>query len=161
MEVAKYGEKIASWEFSEDSQHERSIGWYVWAIIIAVILLIYSVFTANFLFAVIILIVSVIIFVRMSEGHTVVLFEIYEDGIRMGDKFYDFSEIKSFFIIYEPPQVKNLYFYLNSWRQPRMQIPLGDIDPLRLREVLLEYIEEDLDQDEEPFSDAASRFFKL
>ncbi|MBI5621727.1 hypothetical protein HY933_02600 [Candidatus Falkowbacteria bacterium] len=161
MASNKYGEELASWEFPEFVAHERSRAWYVIAIIIGGLLLLYAVLAANFLFAVIILVAAVVIFLRSSQPPQSVPFALYEDGIRIGQKFYDFSEVKSFCIIYNPPEVKSLYFNFNSLWQPRMRIPLDDVDPLSLRDLLLEYLAEDLDQEDEPFSDGISRLFKL
>jgi len=103
----------------------------------------------------------VIIFLKATLGYKNLDFAIYERGLRVGEKFYDFKEIKDFYEIYEPPEVKNLYFDFYSWVQPRLQIPLQSKNPVRVREILLDYLTEDLDQENEPFSDAMGRMFKL
>ncbi|MFA5358349.1 MAG: hypothetical protein WC310_00835 [Patescibacteria group bacterium] len=160
-ENTKYGKEMISWDFPEFIPHERTRGWYVAVIIIAALLLLYAIITANFLFAIIVIIVAVIMFFKTSNTAMNVIFSIYEDGVRVGDKFYDFKEIKDFYIIYEPPEAKNIYFNFNSLLQPRLQIPLLEQDPVKVREILRDYIEEDLDRSDEPFSDGIGRIFKI
>ncbi|MFA6993853.1 MAG: hypothetical protein WC268_04675 [Patescibacteria group bacterium] len=157
----KYGKKLIAWQFPEHEDYERTRGWYIGAGIIGLLLLIYSVFTGNFLFAMIIIVTAVIIFLKATLGYKNLDFAIYERGLRVGEKFYDFKEIKDFYVIYEPPTVKNLYFDFHSWVQPRLQIPLQSKNPVRVREILLDYLTEDLDQENEPLSDAMGRMFKL
>jgi hypothetical protein len=130
-------------------------------IIIGVFLLLFAIFTANFLFAMIIIIAAVILFLRHNEPAKNIIFTIYEDGIRVGNKFYEFKEIKDFYVIYEPPEVKSLYFEFKSVLQPRLQISLEDMNPIKVREILLDYLEEDLDQENEPLSDGLGRMLKL
>ncbi|KKU49315.1 MAG: hypothetical protein UX68_C0001G0063, partial [Parcubacteria group bacterium GW2011_GWA2_46_9] len=71
------------------------------------------------------------------------------------------KDLKSFWIIYEPPEVKMLYFdFKNAWR-PRLPIPLQDENPIEVRRLLLKYLEEDLSRESEPTSDALSRLLRL
>jgi hypothetical protein len=42
-----------------------------------------------------------------------------------------------------------------------LPIPLEDINPMQLREVLLNYLEEDLEKDEEDFDETFSRLLNI
>ncbi|MFA5076189.1 MAG: hypothetical protein WC480_02100 [Patescibacteria group bacterium] len=156
-----YGQELMTWSFSEFVQYERSRGWYIGAIIIMALLLLYSVLVANFLFALIVLITAIILFLRSSNEAKEIKFSIFEDGIMVGEKFYNYKEIQNFWLIYEPPVVKNLYFSFGSILLPRVQIPLQDRNPVKVRQILLKYLNEDLTKENEPFSDAMSRLLKL
>jgi len=157
----QYGKQLLTWEVPEFEAHERSRGWYIIGIIIAVALLLYAIFSANFLFAVIILISTVVMYLKIITQPRQIVFAIYETGIRVGQHFYDWKELQDFYIIYEPPAVKSLFIHCLSWTQPRISIPLLQQNPLTVRQILLEYLAEDLDQEEEPFSHAIERLFKL
>ena len=47
---------------------------------------------------------------------------------------------KSFFIIYQPPEVKSLYFEFKALTKPRLVIPLKDQNPVEIRKTLLEHL---------------------
>src|SRR3989344_5481594 len=147
-----YGEVLFNWVFPEFPRYERDKSWYFWASVIAVILLIYAIFSANFLFAVIIIVSSLTI-LMFHRSNNEINFKITEDGILLNKQFYDYRDIKNFYIIYQPPAVKTLYFEPKSIFRPRVPVSLEDQNPVKIREVLLNYLEEDLERENEPTSD--------
>ena len=155
-----HGEVFFSWKFPEFPQYKRDQSWYVWAAVVVILLLIYSVFAVNFLFG-LITIISALIILMFHRSHNEVEFKITEDGILVNAKFYDYKDIKNFYIIYEPPAVKTLYFEPKSFFSPRIPISLENKNPVEIREILRKYLEEDLDRENEPLSDQTSRMFKL
>ena len=156
----EHGEIFFSWKFFEFFQHQREKNWYIWFGLIVALLLLYSILTANLLFG-LITIISALIILMFQRSTNEVEFQITEDGILVNKKFYDYKIIKNFYIIYEPPEVKILYFELKGFFSPRIPVSLENQDPVKIREVLQQYLEEDLDRDNEPISDQTSRMLKL
>ena len=155
-------EDVVSWEVPEYDTHNRSKSWYVKASVIALALILYSFLTANFLFAVIIIIVSLVIVLNDGKEPEKVIFSIVDEGIVIGKRFYDFDDIKNFAIVYKPNQgVKNLYFEFKNVLTHRLSIPLENINPLPIRENLLKYLPEDLDRTDQPLSEGLAKLFKL
>lgn len=153
---------LAEWVFPETENHKKGKGWYFKALILFFALLIYAIVTANFLFAAIIVMISFIYAFSSFDKPLGVRFRISEDGIRVGRKFYKFSELRSFWIIYEPREnVKNLYFDFTSRIKPTLTIPLKEENPLRVRDILLDYLPEDVEKEDEPLSDIIERVMKL
>jgi hypothetical protein len=159
-EQQEKGNIILGWEIPEYEKYERGKRWYVWAGIVFGLMLIYALYTVNFLFVVILVLAAVIIVLRTVSEPIKVEFAIFEDGVGVGSKFYQWKDIDSFYIIYEPPEVKNLYFNPKGLRS-RISIPLLKQNPLKVREVLLKYLLEDLEEEQEPLSEAYSRMLKL
>ena len=87
--------------------------------------------------------------------------KIAEDGVLIGRKLYSYSDIEKFWIIYNPPEIKSLYFHVRHSLIPIILIPLEKQNPTELRKILLQYIQEDLEQKDEPPFDTFSRIFKL
>ena len=54
-----------------------------------------------------------------------------------------------------------MYFITSSILKHRLQVPLLDVDPMPIRELLNKFVEEDVDKEEEPLTDRFSRLFKL
>ena len=156
-----HGEALAEWTFPEYVQHERSKRWYVWAGVILALLLIYSIFTLNFLFAVIIILFVIILYAKAKNPPAEVKFKIFEDGIGIGSKFYKHKDVKNFWIIYEPPQVKTLYLNFKNKIRPVLAVPLEKQNPIRIRKILLDYVDEDLDKEEESFTEILGRRLKI
>ena len=156
----EYGALLIGWKIPEYTKHERGRRWYLWAGIVFALLLFYAIYTLDFLFAVILILAAVIIFIRAREEPMEIDFNIFEKGIGVGKKFHTWKDFVHFYIIYEPPEVKNLYFNLKGLRS-RLSIPLNNQNPLRVRESLLKYLAENLDEEREPLSEEYERFLKI
>ncbi len=159
--MAQYGEKLAEWQFPEFTREDRGQFWYTVAMAAAVLFLLYALFTANFLFAVIILLAGVVFYLRRHEQPEMIAVAFYENGLRLADKFYDWDELRDFYIIYEPPEVTDLYVHTGGILHARLKIDLADQDPIAIRSILLDYLDEDLDKTDEPLSSVLERVFKI
>lgn len=159
-EVADYGETLMEWEFHEFIKHERTSLWYIGAGLVAAVLIIFSFLASNILFGFIIIIASLIV-LMFHRSDNKVKFLITEDGILVNTKFYEYKILKNFYLIYEPPEVKTLYFEPKSMFSPRIPITIEDQDPNEIRKILKKYLSEDLDRENEPTSDQISRMLKL
>ncbi|MBU0731869.1 hypothetical protein KKC88_03250 [Patescibacteria group bacterium] len=161
LSTNEHGNLLMSWNVQEYNQHQRRPGWYVWMIILGIVMMIYAIWTFNFLFAVIIILVGVIIYLTTNSKPGRVKISVWEDGVELGDTFYPFKTIKKFWIIYEPPEVKNLYFEVDRVLRPEVSIELGKTNPIKLRGLLLDYLEEDLEQEDESANDFLGRKLKI
>ncbi len=160
--MAENNKVLLTWKFPEFQSHDRSKEWWVIAIVIVVALLVYSLVTANFLFALIIIMISTIIAYQHFHDPDDVAFSVRNTGIYIDDKHYRWSAIKSFWISYEPPFTQSLYITFTSSVHPNMMIPFPDeIDPIEIRDILGEFIQEDLEQEKEPASEVIGKWLKL
>lgn len=150
-----------SWNFLEYTPHQRQKSWYVIASFIFLAFLAYAILTANFLFGLIIIMVAILIFVNHNKEPEELTFSIVQNGIMVDDRLYRFKEIKKFWLLYEPPEVKNIYFEFKSGLTPVLMIPLNDQNPLVIRKILKENLVEDLEKENESTADALARYFKL
>lgn len=155
-----YGKELIRWDVSDQHDHVRSALWYVIAGIVAIGFLIWAIGTRNFLFAFIVIMFGVIIMTHRIRPSLRYAFVISELGIQLGSRFYPWKDIARFWIVYEPPEVKTLYFDFGGLR-PRLPIPLEDTDPNRVRKILLTVLTEDTARNEEPLSDWIARILKI
>jgi hypothetical protein len=158
---ANTGDVIFDWEVNEYEKHDRNKRWYVITAIVGIALLLYSVISGNYLFALVVVLFGIVLFLQDMQQPIQVSFAVTETGIVVGSTYYPFKEITNYWIIYSPPEVKNIYFSTNSLLKHRLQVPLLDNDPRPIREYLNQFLIEDLDQEEEPLSDRLGRMFKL
>ncbi len=156
-----FGNELISWEVNEYEKHTRGPVWFTLATIAAVALIVYALFTQNFLFAVIILMFGVIYFLSSLKEPARIMISITDNGIMIGETFFPFRDMRTFSIVYEPPVVKNLYINLKSRWRPLLSIPLEAMDPVKVRDLMLPFAIEDLEQTEESLTDLVSRLYKL
>ncbi len=150
-----------AWDVDEFPDHERSRTWYLLTGVLGVAMIIYAIATANFLFAVIILMIGVITLLSTFLPPQKVPVIITNMGIVVSDMYYDFEAIADFSIAYDPPHVKYLYIeFVSSWH-PLVSIPLEDIDPNEVRDLLLPYVIENLHRTDETLTDILRRVYKL
>jgi len=155
------GEVHVSWTFPEFVREKRSKVWYVIVSVILGLMLTYAVLTGNYLFAVILfLAVFTVVFQYFQEARDIPVV-IAEDGIIVDKQFYPYRDLKNFWLAYEPPEVKLLYLEFKSSIKGGLPIPLEDINPLEVRNALLDYLDEDLEKDEEELNETLARVFKV
>lgn len=159
--IQDFGNTLLQWKFPEYEEHERGILWYVMAGIISASFLTYAIIVSNFLFAIIVVIVDLIILIQINRRPDRVDFKITDEGIVIGTSFTPYTNISKFWIIYNPPKVKTLYINFKSTIRPDITIPLENKNPLRVREMLMKFIEEDLEKEDESNSEQIRKFLKL
>jgi len=156
-----FGDVYANWNFPEYGTNWRNGTWYRFAIGLGIALLLYALISGNLLFGVIIVLTGVIFYFQTIQPPLTVNVQITDEGIKVGKNFYSYLDIDTFWMIYEPPEIKNLYIeYKNAFR-PRLGIPLQNEKPLEIRDILLKHLPENKEREHEPISDGLARFFKL
>ncbi len=160
--IDDYGEEIIGWAVPEFEKHDRSRAWYIVAVLMVLAMMVFALAANNFLFAVIIVLASLIIILHTGREPEMINFSITDEGIQIGRHFYDYDEIKNFAIVYKPREgVKNLYFEFKIPLRHRLTVPLMDKNPLPIRENLLKYLPEDLERTAPPLSEQLARLFRL
>ena len=164
MERAKinYGEVLHSWIVPEYMQHKRSRLWYISASIAGLVLIIYSLFSANFLFAVIIIVGTLIIIIHDGQKPARVKIAITDEGVVIGRVFYDYNELKNFATVEKKNEnIKNLYFEFKSALRQRLSIPLDGMEINDIKTTLLRHLPLDKERTDIPVSEQLSRLLKL
>ena len=155
------GEVLHTWTIQECEKHDRNMVWYVVMLGLGFALVVYGIVAGNFLFSLIIILGAIILFLQAHQEPLQVPFAITELGVVVGSRFYPYSELDSFYIIYEPPHVKTLYFQTTSSLRPLIRVPLLDMNPVEVRHTLLENVDEDMEKEEEPWSDRFAREWRI
>lgn len=156
-----FGEVLASWQFQEFFQHQRGRVWYIIFILAIVGLLIFAYTSKNPLFAIIIILGLIVYVISEKRGPQTIEIALTEDGVILHNKFIDYEDLDSFYIIYYPPLVKNLYLQPRNSFKPLISIPLEDQNPVEIRRLLLAYLAEDLEKEEAPLTEGLTHRLKL
>jgi len=130
------------WQAKEHEFYEKDNRWYLIVALLLVAVVGYSVYTNSPIMAITFILIGVTGYITLNKKPRIIDFAITEDGIVAGNKSYEFDEIKSFWIFYEPGAMKVISLHTKSKLMPLAAIPIGNEDPVKLRSILLEYIPE-------------------
>lgn len=155
------GDILHAWQVKEYEEHDRPTSWYIFMGSIGLLLVIYGLFSGNFIFSLIIILAGIIFFIQSSQQPQDVPIFISELGIGIGNRFYKYSELEDFYIIYRPDEIKMLFIETKTSLRPLLRIALNDNNPLEIRDTLDNYLVENFEKEVEPLSEALSRNFKL
>ena len=149
------------WEAPSWEWQSRGPSWYLWLGLVALVLVAYSIFTSNYLFAFIILLFSIIVILAGNEPPHPVLVQIGDHGIVFDGELYLYQDLNDFAIIFQPPETKVLYIQPKNLVRARLRIPLEDQNPVPIRLHLKQFVNEDLELRDEHASDIVARLLKL
>ena len=96
------GDIIHEWTILEYEKHTRGMVWYILAAVLGLALVLYGVFTGNFLFSLIVILAAIILFMQAHQDPRQIPFQITDLGVIVGTRFYPYSEFENFYIIYKP-----------------------------------------------------------
>lgn len=155
------GSVHVQWEFPEFTTVKRSRAWNAVAFVILALLVIYAVYTANFLFAMILALCTFILVYQYFQKPRPIPVVIAEDGIIVDKQFYLYKDLKGFYLIYEPPYSKYLYLEFKNKLRNDLPVPLEDVNPISVREALLNYLDENIERNEERGGETVSRLLNI
>ena len=157
----EYGKKLLTWEFWESKEQKKTTGWYTIIVLIFLGLSISALFTQNYLFLIFLILFFAILVIEWKRPAEKRKIEIFEEGVVVANKFYGWDDLETFWIIYQPPQVKKLYLNPRGAFNLEFSVPLENQDPRKVRNIFKEYVEEDLERKNETLFDSVRRGLKI
>jgi hypothetical protein len=130
------------WTAPEFEYYPKSKNWFIATGLIAGLLLLWTIFTKNIFFALLIILSYFLVTIFALKKPNQVRLSIKPNGIKVNQITYRFDNLKSFWIFYEPPKVKELSLRSKKTIMPYIKIPLGEQNPVQVRQVLIKYLPE-------------------
>ncbi len=152
--------EIITWQAHSHIEHKRSFSWYIVMFLIAVGLMVYAFYTRSILTGITFGLIIIVISIVSNQKPRLITYKITKTGINVGSLLYPYKVIKTFWIIYDPPHVKNLNLETSAYLNNRVVIQLHKQDPVMIKLALSKYLKEDLEK-EETFFDKLARNFKI
>jgi len=134
--------RTIEWEAPEYEHQEKTADWF-WAVgIITIALVVASAIYGNFLFAILAGLMGFTISLYGARKPETVKFSIGPRGIRIGSKLYDYENLNSFWVEYNPPFRKELILESKKTLMPHINIMLRETDPEDVRGYLSQFMVE-------------------
>jgi hypothetical protein len=133
--------RTIEWEAPDREERVHSPDWY-WAVgIVALSITVAAILLENTLFAVLVIISTVVLFLRSLQKPQVVRYELTSRGFWVNKEFRPFTALDSFWIADLSPEPK-LILKSKGLIAPLLIVPLMGTDPERVREFLEEFVVE-------------------
>lgn len=158
--MAEALDKEINWTAPEFVHYPKGKWWFILAAALAAIIIAYFLLQKDFLTATLfILLAAVVIYFARQPAKTLHI-QLTHAGLKLNNVKVPYQQIKSFWIVYEPPEVKILNFETSAYLNRFITLQLTDQDPVAVRAFLLKYLPEDLDRGEQ-ISDKLARGLKF
>jgi len=143
------------WSVYEFEYHKKDQRWFLIFWIISGGVFFSSIILGNIFGAAMLVLFSIIIYMYTTKEPEIIKCKISREGVIFNERLFPFNSISSFWIFYEN-DIKKLIIISNYKVMPKITIPLGDANPVEIRELLIKKgIEEE--EEEESISDIIAR----
>ena len=134
---------LLHWRAPEFEILQRDKKWYLVITSLLMAIIIYALYTNSLVMAITFILIGVVGYMYINKEPRILDFVITDDGIIAGRELYDFDNINSFWIFYEPNGTKEISLFTKSYLTPYVHIPVHDQEPAKIRKILLAYIPEE------------------
>lgn len=131
------------WSAPEFETFERDKKWYSLSAGFLFVVIAWAIWSDSPIMAITFILIGVVGYIYLGKKPRIIDFFITRDGIIADREIFDFDNIDSFWIFYEPEGLCALSLHTKSAFLPRVHIPIHGQDPVKIREVLLKYIPEE------------------
>ncbi len=135
-------EPLIEWQTLEYHHRERTKDWYWGVAIISITIAVLAVILKQPLFALFIIVATGTLLIKATQTPKTLTFSINDRGIVIDDTLYPFLNIESFCVISDEYDPKILVKSTKTL-MPLIAIPIDEVDPEAVREILLKYIAEE------------------
>jgi len=130
------------WEAPEFEKTEKEKSWFIMPAIVAIILCVFALLTDNPLFVVLVILSFVSFYIYARKSPRIIKFRIDEKGVEADGRLHEYTDLRSFWLFYNPPLEKILSIRGKKTFFPYLRIPLDKENPTEIRKFLLKFIPE-------------------
>ncbi|MCX6763187.1 MAG: hypothetical protein NTZ97_00410 [Candidatus Moranbacteria bacterium] len=133
---------LHQWQAVEYEVYRADPKWYLVMILLLLGIVAYAVYTNSPLMAITFILIGVLGYIFFHREPKTLTFSITKKGVWAGKELAEFEKIDSFWIFYEPEDIKVVSFRMKGRLIPYIRIPVGGEEPVKLREILIKHIPE-------------------
>ena len=150
--------EVFSWTALEYNPQEHGSYWFLTIGGVATLLVILGIVIKSYFFIAFVALAFLVIVLYAKRAPREIYFSILSKGIQAGKKFYEFSELKSFWI-FEKDDEEELSLETVKGLIPFVRLPLGKVGANKIRAVLTSFLPET--EHKELFSDQVLKILRL
>ena len=147
---------LFDWSALEHIHQIRNPQWFaVFAGVIALIAIGF-ILMGNFIASLTIAMIGGYMFIVAQHKPSKIRYRLLTEGVALNTTLYHYKDLDSFNIVYEPGDVKTVILKSNKRIMPLIHMEIGNADPVAIREILIQFVQEDIHL-EEPLIDIWAR----
>jgi len=148
---------LYEWRAVEHNHRPKTGAWYAAFAVGTTLVVGIQLFMLNFVGAVTIALTGAAVYYIAQFKPQVARYRILMDGIAINNLMYHWRDLAKFNVVYEPEdEVMTVIFLSKRYFSPYIHMEIGDANPIEIRDVLLEFLDEDQEMDE-PLADVIAR----
>lgn len=158
--LGRYAKKtLLGWQAPEFEVYEKDNRWFAYLSLILIAIIGYAVYSNSLIMAIVFILIGVILYIQLHKEPAIIDFAITTDGVIAGKEIFEYENIRSFWIFYNPPYEKYLSLHTRGHLVPFIHIAIDDHNPVELRAILIKYIPEI--KQEPGMVDVLERFLRM
>jgi hypothetical protein len=130
------------WTALEFKKYKKGKKWFVSSALFALAVIIAAILLKNLLLVIATILTVFVVYIYAKKEPRKIKFSISGNGVQIDQTVYKFEDLKSFWIFYEPPEVKEISLRSKKAFMPYIKIPLSDQNPAEVRGLLLKFLPE-------------------
>lgn len=134
---------LAHWRAPEYEVFERDKKWYMVVTLILVGIIAWALYSNSPVMAITFILIGIVGYLRINQEPRTIDFMITTEGVTAGKEIYEYDNLESFWIFYEPEGLKSACLHTKSGIMPYVHIPIHEEDPVHIRQLLLEFLPEE------------------
>ena len=150
---------LFSWKAPEFVAPKKDQKWYMYIGIALLAIAGYALYTNSPIMAITFILIGIVGYLYIHKDPRVLKFKITTDGIQAGNELYEYEDINSFWIFYEPGDIKVISLKVKSFLSPYVHIPIGKENPVKIRKILLGFAKEE--KQKESFIDTLEKLLRI
>lgn len=139
---------LYSWDAPEFVYHEKPKYWHILIYSVVLSLILVMLLFKQWFAVPVFILLGILVYQYSEVKPKLIRVTITDLGILVSNKFYPFSEIKTFWVLYKPP-LKQLNLELTKRFSPIISILLEDTDPVVIKDLLSPHIIQDSQRSED------------
>ncbi len=133
---------LIKWQGPDHESYPKSKRWYTIAGFVLASLVTYAVLTNSPLTAIVFILIGIVGYMYLERDPQLTDFAVSYDGVVIGNEVYEWDDMVSFWIFYDPPHTRVISLHMKGKLMPYIHIPLHQIDPVDVREKMMEFVPE-------------------
>lgn len=139
---------LFDWTAPEHIHQIRNPQWFaVYSGVIALICIGFA-FMGNFIATLTIAMIGGYIFVMAQHKPSLIRYKFLTEGVALNTTLYHYKDLESFNIVYEPGDVKTVIIKSNKRIMPLIHMEIGKANPVAIRDILMQFVKEDVHLEE-------------
>ncbi|MDD5606043.1 MAG: hypothetical protein PHR51_01820 [Patescibacteria group bacterium] len=154
------GKELFSWQAGEFRAATRGVWWHVTVWALAILAVVYSVYIQSWFFIGVVVMIVVALYVLGRAEPRVFTHSITDSGILVGERFYSYDSLKSFWIVNDKIAGVTLNVMTAKRFDLLLTLQIQESDVEKVRQILSKFLPEDAGRGEDTI-DKIGRFLKF